>query len=115
MKNLKLFNAILSNKVYNVTISKFKQLYEVNFSEVGSNKRNDEDNTIYSFEVFLQDLEEGAVADLRLEDLLVFTTGADKVPPFGFPHPLVIEFYDSISGEKRLPWSSTCGLQLFLP
>ena len=84
MKNSKVFNAILNNKEEKRNVSRFSQLHVINFSEVGSNKKSEEDKTIYSFEVSLQDLEEGDVVDLKLEDLLIFITGADKVPHLDF-------------------------------
>ena len=48
------------------------------------------------------------------EDLLIFITGADKIPPTGFPSAIHIEFY-SYDGAKRLPFTSTCALTLSLP
>lgn len=85
MKNSKVFSAILDNKEEKIDVSKFSQLYVINFSEVGSNKKSEEDKTIYSFGVFLQDLEEVAVVDLKLEDLLIFITGAG--PPIWISSP----------------------------
>ena len=48
---------------------------------------------------------------LRLEDLLAFTTGAEKIPPTGFDDILRIMFLE----DSMLPKASTCGLCLFLP
>ena len=48
---------------------------------------------------------------IRLEDLLAFTTGADKLPPMGFKDTLKIMFLE----DSKLPKASTCGLCLFLP
>lgn len=36
-------------------------------------------------------------------------------PPLGFAYPITIEFYDSIAGEQRFPYSSTCSLKISLP
>ena len=52
---------------------------------------------------------------MSLSDLLVFWTGADRVPPCGFDHPLEIQFYSQEAGDRRLPSSSTCALILWLP
>ena len=57
---------------------------------------------------------EGLVKDCQLEHVLMFITGADRVPPLGFAKPITIAFYDQ-DGEKRRPSSSTCSLQLNLP
>ena len=62
---------------------------------------------------FWQDAE-GLVKDCQLEHVLMFITGADRVPPFGFGKPITIAFYDQ-DGGKRRPSSSTCSLQLNLP
>ena len=109
------FAAILGNKSEKLTSSAFKGLYKVCFSEEGSNKKAKEDQTIYCFELFLKDLEEDCIDGLQLEDLLVFLTGANAVPPLGFGHEMVLDFYDVSEKETRLPWSSTCSLSLYLP
>ncbi|MES9884714.1 MAG: hypothetical protein ABW185_28040 [Sedimenticola sp.] len=52
---------------------------------------------------------------MSFEEVLVFVTGADAIPPCGFPTSLTIEFYDMEDGRTRLPYSSTCTLALSLP
>ncbi|XP_068761183.1 uncharacterized protein [Montipora capricornis] len=47
--------------------------------------------------------------DCQLEHVLMFITGADRVPPLGFGKPITIAFYDQ-DGEKRRPSSSTCNV-----
>ena len=42
---------------------------------------------------------------------LAFFTGADEVPPLGFPHPPTMTF----SSENPYPTPSTCAIQLTLP
>ena len=113
--NKMLFCLILGNQHQRLTKALFMSLYELHRSEVGSNKREREDSTIYCFEVFLQDLEEGEVAGLTLEDLLVFITAADCVPPLGFHKLITIDFYDFEGSIRRRPYASTCGLYFFLP
>ena len=113
--NKLLFDTILNNQHPRLTKAVFMSLCEYNRSEEGSNKREEEDKTIYSFEVFLQDLEEGEVPCLSLEDLLVFITAADCVPPLGFDKLVTIDFYDFDGNVRRRPHVSTCGLYFFLP
>jgi len=48
-----------------------------------------------------------------LEDVLVFFTGADRVPPLGFAKECSVTFLHG-PGEK-LATASTCDLQLRLP
>ena len=115
LHNKHVFKKLLGDEPDKLTFTKFKSLYKVEFSEEGSNKRISENQTIYCFEVFLQDLSEGTIDGLALCDLLNFITGADQVPPLGFPNLIEIQFYNYSDCEKRLPWSSTCSLTLFLP
>ncbi len=48
-----------------------------------------------------------------LEDILVFFSGTDRVPPLGFDvHPSVTFLYDK---KLKFATASTCSLQLRLP
>ena len=49
-----------------------------------------------------------------MEDILIFVTGADRVPLLGFSRLIAISFYDQEDAQGR-PWSSTCSLELRLP
>ena len=42
-------------------------------------------------------------------------SGADTVPPLGFHDPIAIEVYDIVNKVRRLPWSSTCAIDLQIP
>lgn len=114
-ENQSVFDAILSSKHDKLTLGAFSSLHELDRSEKGSNNRSREDSTIYCFELFLKDLEEGEADGLTLEDLLVFITGADSVPPLGFQQLISVQFYDFTGNVHRGPWSSTCALTLHLP
>ncbi|KAF4115370.1 hypothetical protein G5714_002859 [Onychostoma macrolepis] len=50
---------------------------------------------------------------ITFQEMLVFITGADSIPPLGFPGQPRIEFYTQ--ENRRLPYVSTCGMVLFLP
>ncbi|XP_028409263.1 G2/M phase-specific E3 ubiquitin-protein ligase-like [Dendronephthya gigantea] len=115
LQNRGLFDLILGNQHPVLTKSTFMALYELNRSEEGSNERSKEDTTIYCFKVFLQDLEEGDVHRISLEDLLVFNTGANCFPPLGFSKKIIIDFYNFEENNRRRPFASTCGLYFFLP
>lgn len=52
---------------------------------------------------------------MHLKDVLQFITGADCVPPLGFGKKITIGFYDQEEGSTRLPYASTCSLNLALP
>ena len=50
---------------------------------------------------------------LHLEDMLVFVTGADRVPPMGFEYSPIINFVHD--PPSHLPVASTCTPSLSLP
>lgn len=58
---------------------------------------------------------DGEQQKISFEDILMFTTGADAVPPLGFQYPITIQFYEQEGKGCRLPYASTCGLELGLP
>ena len=107
LQNKQLFDIILGNKHQPLTKSSFMALYQLNRSEEGSNERSKEDGTIYCFEIFLQDLEEGDVTGLSLKDLLVFITGANCLPPLGFGMKITVDFYNFEHNSHRHPFAST--------
>ncbi len=47
---------------------------------------------------------------VRPEDILIFCTGTDTEPPFGFPRKPILTFSDNILAK-----ASTCVLKLQLP
>ncbi len=57
--------------------------------------------------------EEGEVDEraITLQDILVFVTGADHIPPMGFEKQLTWSF----DSESIFPLSSTCSMTLYLP
>ena len=57
----------------------------------------------------------GDESEVKLSEILTFWTGADQVPPGSFDHDLKIVFFTQEINERRLPSSSTCALQLWLP
>lgn len=113
-KHFCLFQSFLSTNVLPLDLSVFKTLYKLCWSPEGSNARAAEDTTIYSWELFLQDAEEKQV-DVSIQDVLVFITGADEVPPLGLPKLIDIYFYNYDDQCKRRPFVSTCALTLHLP
>jgi len=53
-------------------------------------------------------------AKVTLRDLLQFITGADKIPPLGFPKNITVRFYEKTS-QHHYPTVSTCDLSIQLP
>ncbi|KAG7999573.1 G2/M phase-specific E3 ubiquitin-protein ligase, partial [Nibea albiflora] len=93
----------------------FKAIFSYNYSTRGSNHREAEEDTIFSWEMVLLNMIEDKVTELRFEDLLIFVTGADEVPALGFPRKPRIDFYEQEAGQRRLPYASTCAMCLYLP
>ena len=51
--------------------------------------------------------------ECQLKDILIFTSGSDRIPPVGFAKdPFVIFLYSQLD---LLPTASTCDIQLRLP
>ena len=50
----------------------------------------------------------------NLEDVLVFMTGADRIPILGFELPPKLSFLEYLP-SKLLPTASTCSVELRLP
>ena len=94
-------------------IQEFFNLCNVNYSPNGSNKRSGEEAIVLVWEEFVDSVDEERKVPLK--DLLIFITGSDAVPPGGFSKIIDIEFYDQLPGTRRLPFASTCALQISLP
>ncbi|KAI9541253.1 hypothetical protein NQZ68_032257 [Dissostichus eleginoides] len=97
-----------------LTKSSFKAIFKYEYSPRGTNHREKEEYTIYSWELVLNIIED-KLTELTFEDLLIFITGADEVPMLGFPNKPSIDFYTQEVGVRRLPYASTCAMTLFLP
>ncbi|KAF3844587.1 hypothetical protein F7725_007750 [Dissostichus mawsoni] len=97
-----------------LTKSSFKAILKYEYSPRGTHHREKEEDTIYSWELVLNIIED-KLTELTFEDLLIFITGADEVPTLGFPNKPSIDFYTQEAGVRRLPYASTCAMTLFLP
>ncbi|XP_047444104.1 uncharacterized protein LOC125009904 [Mugil cephalus] len=107
---------ITSTQQQLLTLEKFKRLFVVCFSRLDSQLRPAEEATAEHWGTVLSLVGDGQT-DFSFEDLLVFITGADHLPPLGFPRLISLHFYsqDVTTSEVRLPYASTCSLELFLP
>ena len=115
LANPHLFEAIMCERQEKLSLAEFSKLYVVEFSEAGTNNKESEEQTLYCFELFLKDLDEGEIDNINLAHLLMFITGADCIPPLGFDYGVTVKFYDVEPGVNRFPWSSTCALTLNIP
>lgn len=85
-----------------------KEIIHINYSEDGSNDKRKEEDTMYAFELFLQDCSEDT-SEINLNMLLAFWTGAETIPPLGFHKKLEIKF---VEDPALLPVAHTCDLLL---
>ncbi|KAK9519671.1 hypothetical protein VZT92_022383 [Zoarces viviparus] len=99
-----------------LTVEEFKQLFTICYSRPDSRLRPTEEVTAGHWQNVLTLVSDGK-ADFSFEDLLAFITGADHLPPLGFPRLISLRFYsqDASMSGTRLPHASTCALELFLP
>ncbi|KAA0712531.1 hypothetical protein E1301_Tti019073 [Triplophysa tibetana] len=85
-----------------------RDLFTIKWSVEGSNKRDQEEDRIFQWECLLMSIQEGEAKDITFEELLAFVTGADALPPLGFPQKCSIEFYDQEEGSTLCPGFSPC-------
>ncbi|XP_052008021.1 G2/M phase-specific E3 ubiquitin-protein ligase-like [Xyrauchen texanus] len=112
--NWREFLPLFTNAQEKLSRNDIRNLFTISWSPQGSNHREQEEETVFHWECWLMSIQEEDM-DISFEDLLVFVTGADSVPPLGFPHKCQLDFYNQEDGSCRIPYSSTCSLCLFLP
>ncbi|XP_076866557.1 uncharacterized protein LOC143517694 isoform X2 [Brachyhypopomus gauderio] len=111
---LKAFQCLFTHTEEQLTRAAFRCLFDIFWSDEGANNKEAEEDTIFAWECLLNSVQEKETP-FTFEDLLVFVTGADAVPPLGFPQRLQIQFYDQEERGSRFPYASTCSMTLFLP
>lgn len=94
------------------SLAELKDLVVVNFSVEGSSLRRAEEQAWVNFADFLDECEEGTT-DCSVEDVLIFFTGAAKIPPLGFEKVPSITFQHCPTA--KFATSSTCDPELRLP
>ncbi|KAL6108345.1 uncharacterized protein ACO6RY_18896 [Pungitius sinensis] len=99
-----------------LTLEEFKQLFIVCYSRPDSRLKAAEEATVGHWEAVLTLVSDGK-ANFSFEDLLAFISGADHLPRLGFSTMISLRFYsqDARMSGVRLPYASTCALELFLP
>ncbi|XP_032427238.1 G2/M phase-specific E3 ubiquitin-protein ligase-like [Xiphophorus hellerii] len=94
----------------------FRRLFTFCFSDPDSELRGAEETTATQWETVLSMVSDGETY-FSFEDLLLFITGTNHLPPLGFPKFISLRFYsqDSISSDPVLPHAFEDSLELFLP
>ncbi|MEQ2223357.1 hypothetical protein ILYODFUR_035954 [Ilyodon furcidens] len=70
----------------------FQNLFTISWSPAGSNHLEEEEATFFQWEWWIMVIEEKEV-DHTLEEVLVFVTKTDCLPPLGFLQSCRIDFY----------------------
>ncbi|XP_013885211.1 G2/M phase-specific E3 ubiquitin-protein ligase [Austrofundulus limnaeus] len=99
-----------------LTLEEFKELFTFCYSHADSKLRAGEEATVSQWETVLTFVRDGQ-AHFSFEDLLIFITGDDHLPPLGFSKQISLRFYtqDADSVDIKLPHTSAGSLELFLP
>ncbi|KAL2102352.1 hypothetical protein ACEWY4_001520 [Coilia grayii] len=113
-RNYKAFLPVFTNIGEKLSRATLRAIFKPIYSDEGSNWKELEEDTMFSFERWLVAIEEGQ-SEHTLEEFLVFATGADHVPALGFPQDCGIDFYDQEPGTRRVPYASTCSQTVYLP
>nr|XP_054608029.1 G2/M phase-specific E3 ubiquitin-protein ligase-like isoform X1 [Nothobranchius furzeri] len=112
-----LFLPVMSSKEQRpLKLEEFKRLFTCRYSRPDSELRAEEEATVAHWENVLAVVGDGR-ADFSFEDLLIFITGADHLPSFGFPKPIALCFYsqEMNAADMKLPYTPVGCLELFLP
>ncbi|KAJ8381338.1 hypothetical protein SKAU_G00021160 [Synaphobranchus kaupii] len=95
--------------------SELTALFEPMLSSEGSNKRRDENRSIAFWRDWLLDVEDGN-STVSLEQILIFASGASRIPPLGFPFDPTLEFLHTSEGTQKIfPEANTCLVVVRLP
>ncbi|XP_028657992.2 G2/M phase-specific E3 ubiquitin-protein ligase-like [Erpetoichthys calabaricus] len=103
--------SVFTNTGKKLTASDVENLFTVSMSEIGSNRFQRESCTVGFWRDYLQDAEFDPEA-VSLEDLLIFITGSDKIPPLGFCPTPCLEF---LHDGSRFPLANTCDNVIRIP
>uniref|UniRef100_A0A8C6T1A2 HECT domain-containing protein n=1 Tax=Neogobius melanostomus TaxID=47308 RepID=A0A8C6T1A2_9GOBI len=100
-----------------LTLVDFRELFTVSFSSDCEEERLEQETVAHWESVLGRISDSDGEGPLSFEDLLMFITGVDHLPPLGFSSSFTVRFYSqgAVSSCIRLPFASTCTLELFLP
>ncbi|XP_073805004.1 G2/M phase-specific E3 ubiquitin-protein ligase-like [Danio rerio] len=112
--NPKMFHGVFTASTALLTSTDLVNLFTPILSPAGYNRRRSENRTLAFWRDWLLEVEEGNIDNLKLEDILIFASGASKNPLAGFPENPTITFSEPVSG-RNLPTANTCSVSLKLP
>ncbi|XP_073719385.1 G2/M phase-specific E3 ubiquitin-protein ligase-like [Misgurnus anguillicaudatus] len=112
--NPAVFHQVFTRSAVPLTSTDIANLFEPIFSPAGSNRRRSENRTLAFWRDWLLEVEEENVDNVKLEDVLIFASGASKIPLSGFNEKPTITFTEPGLG-RNLPTANTCSVTLNLP
>ncbi|XP_013855982.1 uncharacterized protein LOC106511791 [Austrofundulus limnaeus] len=111
------FQSLFCYEPQQLTADMVDDLFTPRLAPEGSNRRRVEEAVIPLWRDYLQDAEDEGSS--KLENILVFATGAKEIPPIGFSPAPSIEFLhessEECSSKRMLPMANTCVNCLKLP
>ncbi|KAF5276642.1 hypothetical protein FQR65_LT16244 [Abscondita terminalis] len=108
-KNPNLFKSVFCGDKTKLLAATLMNMFQVTYSEVGSNKRNLENRIISFWRDYLLDCESGD-STVSLSDILIFAAGIDEVPLLSFPsQPQTLFLHED---DCKFPKANTCSLIL---
>ncbi|CAH0558338.1 unnamed protein product [Brassicogethes aeneus] len=125
-----LFQYLFCEEKLQLTADDLENIFVIKYSPMGSNKRLLENRAVSYFRDYLVDCEENLMdlndperivdedveTSVSLTDILVFGTGADVVPPLGFPQiPKILFLHNETTTAYKYPMANTCALEFKLP
>ncbi|XP_031333130.1 G2/M phase-specific E3 ubiquitin-protein ligase-like [Photinus pyralis] len=106
------FHPVMCETKLKLTAKSLEDCFDIVYNPSGSNKRQTENRILAFFRDYLLD-SEGGESEATLADILIFITGADTIPPLGFPlQPKILFGHET---NSLYPKANTCALQLELP
>ncbi|XP_049926216.1 G2/M phase-specific E3 ubiquitin-protein ligase-like isoform X2 [Epinephelus moara] len=110
-----------------LTAEQVTKLFQVTFSVAGSSRRLEEERAVGHWRDWPIDVEGGDAVliqdglepvHITLEDVLMFATGADRIPPLGFSVvPSLAFLHEPLNSQRKrkFPEANTCALIMRLP
>lgn len=105
-----IFKAFMCSSVEQLTSTTLENLFEVELSEQGTTRRQEETRVLAFWRDYLLDTEDKQTG-ISLSDILMFATGLSSLPPSGIkPRPKLV--FQRVS---RFPCSRTCANTMEIP
>ena len=117
-----IFRSLFEVRNSKLTAEDIDSIFDPQFSPVGSNKFTTEQNIVFYFNQYLEDVQNGLVVSqvknrevtVSLNQVFEFATGAQHVPAVGFSSLPIIEFLHHLNTPRKIS-ANTCANILRFP